>query len=117
MGPITRRAIAATRCLLVEAAWRILRSKDPESAALRAWTLRIAARRGKPIPVVALARRLAGIVYGMWRDACRTMAGRSACRVVRGSRRPGTLGPALQDRWRTGLAERPPRPLARDERI
>ena len=39
-----------------------------ESAALRAWALTIAARRGKRIAVVALARRLAGIVYAMWRD-------------------------------------------------
>src|SRR5437867_4033034 len=68
VGPITKAGNRRTRWLLVEAAWRILRSKDPESAALRAWTLRIAARRGKPIAVVALARRLAGIVYAMWRD-------------------------------------------------
>ena len=32
-----------------------------ETAALRAWALGIAARRGKRIAVVALARRLAGI--------------------------------------------------------
>jgi transposase len=68
IGPITKAGNRRTRWLLVEAAWRILRSKDPESAALRAWTLRIAARRGKRIAVVALARRLAGIVYAMWRD-------------------------------------------------
>lgn len=68
IGPITKAGNRRTRWLLVEAAWRILRSKDAESAALRAWTLRIAARRGKRIAVVALARRLAGIVYAMWRD-------------------------------------------------
>lgn len=68
IGPITKAGNRRTRWLLVEAAWRILRSKDPESAALRAWALRIAARRGKRIAVVALARRLAGIVYAMWRD-------------------------------------------------
>jgi len=68
VGPITKAGNRRTRWLLVEAAWRILRSKDPESAALRTWTLRIAARRGKRIAVVALARRLGGIVYAMWRD-------------------------------------------------
>lgn len=68
VGPITKAGNRRTRWLLVEAAWRILRSKDPESAALRAWTLTIAARRGKRIAVVALARRLAGILYAMWRD-------------------------------------------------
>jgi transposase len=68
IGPITKAGNRRTRWLLVEAAWRILRSKDPDSAALRAWTVRIAARRGKRIAVVALARRLAGILYAMWRD-------------------------------------------------
>ncbi len=56
------------RWLLVEPAWRILRSKSPETAALRAWALKVATRRGKRIAVVALARRLAGILYAMWRD-------------------------------------------------
>ncbi|MGH7613268.1 MAG: IS110 family transposase [Gemmatimonadales bacterium] len=68
IGPITQAGNRRTRWLLVEAAWRILRSKDAESAALRAWALGIAARRGKRVAVVALARRLAGIVYAMWRD-------------------------------------------------
>ena len=35
---------------------------------MRAWARPIAARRGKRVAVVALARRLAGIVYAMWRD-------------------------------------------------
>jgi hypothetical protein len=35
---------------------------------LRAWSLQIAQRRGKRIAVVALARRLAGILSAMWRD-------------------------------------------------
>ncbi len=56
------------RWLLVEAGWQILRSKSAETAALRAWTRTIAQRRGKRIAVVALARRLAGILYAMWRD-------------------------------------------------
>ena len=32
------------------------------------WALRIAARRGKHIAIVALARRLAGILYALLRD-------------------------------------------------
>ncbi len=39
-----------------------------KTAALRAWTLQIAQRRGKRIAVVALARRLAGILYEVWRN-------------------------------------------------
>lgn len=68
IGRITKAGNSRVRYLLVEAGWRILRAKDAETAALRAWGLSIAARRGKRIAVVALARRLAGIVYAMWRD-------------------------------------------------
>jgi len=35
---------------------------------VRAWAERIALRRGKRIAVVAVARRLAGILYAVWRD-------------------------------------------------
>jgi transposase len=69
IGKITKAGNSRMRWLLVEAAWRILRAtKDEESAALRAWATKIATRRGKQIGAVALARRLAGILYAMWRD-------------------------------------------------
>jgi transposase len=68
VGRITQAGNSRARYLLVEAAWRILRSKSPETAGLRAWALKIAVRRGNRIAVVALARRLAGILYAMWRD-------------------------------------------------
>jgi transposase len=67
-GRITKRGNARMRSLLVEAAWRIMRSRRSECAPLKAWAMQIAARRGKRIAVVALARRLAGILYAMWRD-------------------------------------------------
>ena len=68
LGRITNAGNGRMRWLLVEAAWQILRSKSPATAALRAWTLPIAQRRGKRIAVVALARRRAGVRYAMWRD-------------------------------------------------
>ena len=68
VGHITKSGNSRVRYLLVEAAWRILRSKSEDTSALRTWALLIATRRGKRIAVVALARRLAGIVYAMWRD-------------------------------------------------
>lgn len=68
LGRITKAGNARVWYLLVEAGWRILRPKTPETAALRAWGERIAARRGKRIAVVAIARRLAGILFAMWRD-------------------------------------------------
>ncbi len=67
-GPITKRGHGRTRWLLVEAAWGLVRHAHPDTAELRAWAARIAARRGRRIAAVALARRLAGILYAMWRD-------------------------------------------------
>ncbi len=67
-GRITKRGDVRLRWLLVEAGWRILRAPNAELRGLRAWGLRIAARRGRRIAAVALARRLAGILYAMWRD-------------------------------------------------
>lgn len=68
LGPITKAGNRRMRWLLVEAAWRLLRSKAPGTATLRTWAGALAARRGTRIAVVALARRLAGILYAMWRD-------------------------------------------------
>ena len=68
LGHITKAGNARAWYLLVEAGWRRLRSRSAATAAVRAWALGIAARRGKRIAVVALARRLAGILYAMWRD-------------------------------------------------
>lgn len=67
-GRITKRGDARMRWLLVETAWRILRSPNPELAGLRAWGQHIATRRGKRIATVALARRVAGILYALRRD-------------------------------------------------
>ena len=84
LGRITKAGNARTRWLLVEAAWRLMRSNGPETAALRAWAQVIAARRGRHIAVVALARRLTGILFAMWRDGVAYEANR-----IRAPRRPG----------------------------
>jgi len=68
VGPITKAGNTRVRYLLVEAAWRILASRQPETAVLRAWAQKIMLRRGKRIAAVALARRLAGILFAIWRD-------------------------------------------------
>ncbi|MBI2469131.1 MAG: IS110 family transposase [Candidatus Rokubacteria bacterium] len=67
-GRITKAGNARMRWLLVQAAVSILRCRHPQTEALRAWATRVAARRGKKIAVVALARRLAGLLYAMLRD-------------------------------------------------
>jgi len=69
-GQITKAGNSRMRWLLVQAAWCVLRRrKKAETAALRDWADRIAQRRGRRIAAVALARRLAGILYALWRDA------------------------------------------------
>ena len=67
-GAITKTGNTRLRWLLVEAAWSVLRSRHPRTEELRRWTLAIAVRRGQRIAIVALARKLAGILYAMWRD-------------------------------------------------
>jgi transposase len=65
--PITKRGNRMLRWLLVEAGHRILNGRGG-SPKLRAWGERIATRGGKGKAAVALARKLAGILYAMWRD-------------------------------------------------
>jgi hypothetical protein len=92
LGHITKAGNGRMRWLLVEAAWQILRSKSPRTAALRAWTLPIAQRRGKRIAAVALARRLAGVLYAMWRDGAPYDAQQLRPRATAGQQRAGYAG-------------------------
>jgi transposase len=65
-GHITKAGPRELRSLLIQAAWVCWR--HPGSATLQAWVERLAARRGKRIAVVALARRLSRILFAVWRD-------------------------------------------------
>jgi len=63
-GSMTKAGNTRMRWLLVEAAWCVLRrKKKPETVLLRDWADRIARRRGSHVAAVALARRLAGVLY------------------------------------------------------
>jgi len=66
LGSITKQGNSYLRSMLVEGAWTLLvkPSKDP----LAVWGAAVRARRGHRVAVVALARRLAGILWAMWRD-------------------------------------------------
>jgi transposase len=66
-GRITKAGPTGLRVLLIQASWGIWRQRKG-GGGLHAWVERLAARRGKRIAVVALARRLARILYAMWRD-------------------------------------------------
>jgi transposase len=69
-GRITKAGNPQVRWLLVQSAMHILRLRNkPHTAHLRQWAEALALRRGKRIAVVALARRLAGILFAMMRDA------------------------------------------------
>jgi len=67
LGSITKQGNTFARKMLVQAAWLILRSRDHDDP-LRKWGERIANTRGKRIAVIALARKLAGVLWAMWRD-------------------------------------------------
>lgn len=60
-GRITKQGRGQARGMLVEAAWAAARSPGP----VRAFFMRIAARRGQHIAVVATARKLAMILWHM----------------------------------------------------
>lgn len=63
---ITKAGPPAVRRTLVQAAWNLRRLKplDPISQ----WAAGIEQRRGKFIATVAVARKLAGVLFAMWRD-------------------------------------------------
>ena len=67
-GHITKTGPTELRALLVQASWVIWRGKSAAGIALRTWAHALAARRGRRIAIIALARRLTRILFAMWRD-------------------------------------------------
>jgi transposase len=63
---ITKAGSRHVRWVLVQAAWCAMRTR-PNDAMVR-WALSVAERRGRFVAAVALARKLAGVLYAMWRD-------------------------------------------------
>jgi transposase len=82
-GRILRSAHPHVQSLLIQAAWRMSRSSDAKTVGLRAWADAITHRRGKKVAMVALARRLARILFAMWRDETEYQANR--VRVITGT--------------------------------
>jgi len=77
---ITKAGPPALRHTLVQAAWaaRRCRRQDP----LQIWSFEVEKRRGKRVAMLALARKLAGILYAIWRDG-------SAYEPSKGAKAPG----------------------------
>jgi transposase len=67
-GHITKTGPGDLRAVLVQASWVIWRGRSAAGAALRTWAQTLAARRGRRIAIIALARRLTRVLYAMWRD-------------------------------------------------
>jgi transposase len=77
---ITKAGPSALRWVLVQAAWSVLRTRKSDPLGL--WAQQIALRRGRWIAVVALARKLAGVLYAIWRDGTTYQSQRTAARQV-----------------------------------
>jgi transposase len=75
-GGITKAGSPTMRWLLIQAAWTLWRSQ-PE-APMVLWAKHVAERRGRWIAIVALARKLAGVLYAIWRDGTSYSADRAA---------------------------------------
>jgi transposase len=63
---ITKAGPSELRRALVQAAWTAIRTRPGDPMAV--WATQVAARRGKFIAIVALARKLAGILFALCRD-------------------------------------------------
>lgn len=64
LGSITKEGNSYLRAMLIQAAWSVIRSR--QSSPLKTWALAVQRRRGKRIAVVALARRLVGVLWAIW---------------------------------------------------
>lgn len=63
---LTKAGPPQMRFLLVQAAWTSLRTAPTHPMSM--WAKGIAERRGKQVAAIALARKLAGILFALWRD-------------------------------------------------
>lgn len=73
---ITKAGPSAVRRALLQAAWSV-RVRRPLEPMVR-WAIEIEKRRGKHIAMVALARKMVGIMFAMWRDGTHYDAKRGA---------------------------------------
>jgi transposase len=66
IGAITKQGNGYLRALLTQSAWVVLTAEGSDDP-LHVWAEQIAKRRGTRIAVIALARRLVGVLWSMWR--------------------------------------------------
>lgn len=80
---LTKAGPPAVRWALVQAAWSARRTRPNDPMVL--WAAEVEKRRGKRVAVVALARKMAGVLYALWRDGSRYDRQHVAKRVVAAS--------------------------------
>jgi len=73
---ITKAGSSQMRRVLTQAAWSALRTRPNDPMVL--WAQQVAARRGKVVAAIALSRKIAGILYAIWRDGTKYDASRGA---------------------------------------
>lgn len=73
---ITKAGPSAPRRLLIQSAWAAWRHYPDEP--MVKWAKQIAERRSKFVAVVALARKMVGILFALWRDGTTYQSARSA---------------------------------------
>lgn len=77
---ITKAGAQDLRWALVQGAWSAMRVRKNDP--MVQWALGIAARRNRPIAAVALARKLVGILFAIWRDQSKYEPNRGAQRIA-----------------------------------
>jgi transposase len=73
---ITKAGSTSVRRTLIQAAWAAF-LRYPNDPMVR-WAAQIADRRGKFIAIVALARKMAGIMFALWRDKASYQSSKAA---------------------------------------
>ncbi|MGH7327180.1 MAG: IS110 family transposase [Polyangiaceae bacterium] len=63
---ITKAGNAQMRAVLAQAAWSIRRVRKNDPMVL--WSLEVEKRRGKLVAAIALASKIAGVLFALWRD-------------------------------------------------
>lgn len=64
--PITKAGPSEVRRVLVQGCWSVWRMRPTDP--LVRWAHQVAHRRGRQIAIVAMARKMAGILFAMWRN-------------------------------------------------
>lgn len=77
---ITKAGPSELRRCLVQAAWAatMVRTTHP----MIEWSRQVAERRGRQVAAIALARKIAGILFAMWRDGTPYRPSRAAAREI-----------------------------------